>query len=80
MTAIHPRLAPSAQKRYQPLRDGSHLGLNNPPNNRFEMCVPDARFLCNAELTGRFMIPDTPVAGYIFESDLGHPVGWFMGS
>lgn len=55
-----------------------HLRLRNPLINRFEMCVPDARFLCNAELTERFMIPDSPVAGYIFESVLAHPVGWFM--
>ena len=55
-----------------------HLGLKRPPFDNFEMTVPDARFLCNAELVESFMLKDTSVRGYAFNGTDGYPIGFFM--
>ena len=55
-----------------------HLGLKRPPFDNFEMTVPDARFLCNAELVESFMLKGTSVRGYVFNGTDGYPIGFFM--
>ena len=55
-----------------------HLGLKTPPFVDFDMTVPDERHLCKAELVTHFLLPGSPVRGYLFESPLGFPVGLFI--
>ena len=55
-----------------------HLGLKTPPFVDFDMTVPDERLLCKAELVAHFLLPCSPVRGYLFESPLGFPVGLFI--
>ena len=55
-----------------------HLGLSVPLFNRFEMTVPDARFLCKAELVESFLLEGTAVRGYVFNVAEGYPVGFFV--
>ena len=55
-----------------------HLGLKIPTFVDFDMTVPDERLLCKAELVAHFLLPGSPVRGYLFESPLGFAVGLFI--
>ena len=55
-----------------------HLGLKRPPVEDFDMTVPDARFLCKAELVSSFLLEGTTVRGYVFDGPEGYPIGFFM--
>ena len=54
-----------------------HLGLKHPVYVNFDMCVP-TRLLCNAELITHFLLPGTPVRGYVFDGPEGYAIGVFF--
>ena len=53
------------------------LGLKQPVYVNFDMCVPDTRLLCKADLITHFLLPGTPVRGYVFDGPGGFPMGVF---
>ncbi len=54
------------------------LGLAQPAYVNFDLCVPDERQLCKAELITHFLLPGTPVRGYVFDGPLGFSIGLFL--
>jgi len=56
----------------------SSLGLKQPTVINFDLTVPDARFLCEAELIETFRVGDSPVNAYVFDGPEGHCVGAFL--
>ena len=54
------------------------LGLKHPTYVNFDMCVPDARFLCKAELITHFLLPGDQVRGYFFNGTFGFPMGVYL--
>ena len=56
----------------------SSLGVKKPTVINFDLCVPDARFLCTAQLVETFPVDGTDVNAYVFAVSGGYPVGVFL--
>ena len=56
----------------------SSLGLKQPTVINFDLTVPDARFLCKAELIETFVVKDSQVNAYVFDGPEGYCVGTFL--
>ena len=56
----------------------SSLGLKQAPAINFDMSVPDARFLCKAELLERFEVDESEVYAYVFDGPQGYPIAIFL--
>lgn len=56
----------------------SSLGLKQPTVINFDLTVPDARFLCKAELIETFRVGNSAVNAYVFDGPEGYCVGAFL--
>lgn len=56
----------------------SSLGLQQPTVINFDLTVPDARFLCGAELVETFTLADSTVNAYVLAGPEGYYIGAFL--